>query len=62
MENKQILIDDDNNLNLVLKKYFNECGVDPSAPSDAKKIIKLVDENMHKAKNTGKNRVNYDKN
>jgi two-component system, cell cycle response regulator len=29
---------------------------------DAKKIIKIADENMYKAKNAGKNRVYYDKN
>jgi two-component system, cell cycle response regulator len=38
-------------------------GVAPfSQGSATKNIIKLVDENMYKAKNTGKNRVCYDKN
>jgi diguanylate cyclase (GGDEF)-like protein len=46
MENKQIIIiDDDQNLNLVLTKYFNECGITSytySAPPDIEKVLKEV--------------------
>jgi diguanylate cyclase (GGDEF)-like protein len=46
MENKKILIiDDDINLNLVLKKYFDECGITSytySTPPDLEKVLKEI--------------------